>query len=180
MRTPLLAAACLLSLAACDEPKPRNVPPPSPQAAAPAVAAAPAGAAAAEGALSAGLAKRPEMAGFYLDRVGEASDPLVKKPALTSAGSPLVISGFGFDPIAKVPAKGVDVVVDGVAYPTTYGANRQDVATYTKVPALVPVGFTTTLPADTLKPGEHTVVVRVVASDGGSYFDSPVARITVR
>jgi hypothetical protein len=82
--------------------------------------------------------------------------------------------------VAKVPAKGVDVVIDGKAFPATYGQPRQDVATFTKVPALVPVGFTVTLPAGALAVGEHVAVVRVVAADGLGYFEAPAIKFQIQ
>jgi len=158
--------ACL-ALSACEEGKPRH-PPADPMALAPAVEAAPP----AEG-LSTGLAKRTEPAGFFLDHIGQATDPRGKPPAVTAADAPILLDGFAFDPVAKVPAKGVDVVVDGKTYGTKYGAARIDVAAFFKAPALVNVGFRMTLPAGSLAAGAHAVVVRVVSADGRGYFDSP-------
>lgn len=176
MRTPLIAALCLLPLAACDNAKTRNPPPAeTPAAAAPAAPVAPAA-----GPLSEGLTKRTEMAGFYLDHVGQAQDPVGKQPATTSAATPIALDGFGYDPVAKAPAKGVDVVIDGKAYGTTYGHQRQDVATYFKNPNLANVGFTTSLPVGTLAPGDHTAIVRVISADGTSYFDSPAIKFSVK
>jgi hypothetical protein len=172
MRSRLLAAALMaslmgpLALAGCDRAKERHVPP-DPFAALP---PEPTSTPPTEG-LSKGLTKRQELAGFSLDHAGAALDPLNKRPAVTPAGRPIRLDGFGFDPVAKAPAKGVDVVVDGKAYGTAYGAPRPDVASYTKTPGLVKVGFTTTLPAGTLAPGPHIAVVRVVAADGKSYFE---------
>jgi hypothetical protein len=158
----------LAGLAACERGKPRH-PPPDPMALAPAAAAP---VAPTEG-LSAGLAKRPEMAGFFVDHIGQSVDPRGRPPAVTAAAGPILLDGFGFDPVAKAPGKGVDLVVDGKAYGAKYGAARQDVASYFKTPGLVNVGFTTTLPAGTLAAGTHVLVVRVVATDGRGYFDSP-------
>jgi hypothetical protein len=160
--------ALLAGLAACEQGKPRH-PPPDPMALAPAAATP---VAPTEG-LSAGLAKRPEMAGFFLDHIGQAIDPRGRPPAATAAAGPVLLDGFGFDAVAQAPAKGVDLVVDGKAYGAKYGGARPDVARYFKNPALVNVGFTTTLPAGTLAAGVHVVVVRVVAADGRGYFDSP-------
>ncbi len=161
----LLVAASVLAVAACDQPKPRPVEPKAeaPIAAAPAPAA-PAGA-------SVGLAKRAEMAGFSLDVINDAKDP-VNTPATISAGGPVTFSGFGFDPVAKTPGAAVDIVIDGVAYPTTYGHQRGDVAAYFKAPALENTGFTVTLPAGAIKAGPHQAVVRVVSADKTGYFDS--------
>jgi hypothetical protein len=158
-----LAALALISLAACDNPKPRQ---PDAQTAVPAEAAAPT---APPG--SAGLTKRPEPAVFSLDLINEAKDPL-NTPATIPAGGPVTMSGFGFDPVAKAPAAAVDVVIDGVAYPTSYGHRRQDVADYFKTPSLENTGFTVTLPSGAIKPGQRQAIVRVVAADGAGYFDS--------
>lgn len=160
--TPLVALS-VLALAGCDQPKPR----PADAAGGPAPAAAPAQPAAA----SAGLAKREEMAGFSLDVINDAADP-VNKPATISAAGPVTFSGFGFDPVAKAPAAAVDIVVDGVAYPTQYGHQRADVGAYFKTPALENTGFTVTLPPGVVKPGQHQAIVRVVAADKSGYFDS--------
>ncbi|HEX3365915.1 hypothetical protein [Phenylobacterium sp.] len=161
------SAMAALGLAACEQGKPRH-PPPDPMALAPAAAPT-----APTGGLSAGLTKRAETAGFFLDHIGQSVDPRGKPPAVTAADAPILLDGFGFDPVAKAPAKGVDVVIDGKTYGAKYGAARQDVGNFFKNPALVNVGFTTTLPAGTLAAGSHVVVVRVVAADGLGYFDSP-------
>jgi hypothetical protein len=170
------AGLALAALAACEQGKPRH-PPPDPMALAPS-AATPGGAVPA-GVLSAGLAKRPETAGFFLDHAGAAVDPRSRQPAVTPAGQATVFDGFGFDAPAKAPGKGVDVVVDGNAYGTVYGAARPDVASFFKAPGLVNVGFKAVVPAGALAPGAHTVVVRVVAADGKGYFDSPTVAFSV-
>lgn len=169
---PGLAAAlvvALLALGACDKPRPRTVPV-DPMAAGPGQVEAPPPPT--EG-LSAGLPRRAEMAGFTLDRIGAAADPLNRRPAMTPAGVATLVDGFGFDPVAKAPGKGVDVVVDGRAYGTRYGATRPDVADYFKTPGLAAVGFSATLPAAAMAAGPHTVAIRVVAADGKGFFESP-------
>jgi hypothetical protein len=128
---------------------------------------------------SEGLAKRTEFAAFYLDRVGEALDPANKQPAGTPGDAPILLSGFGFDPVAKTPAKGVDVVIDGKAYAASYGAAREDVANYFKSPGLTATGYTVTLPAGFLVNGPHKIAVRVIAADGTGYFESPPIPFTV-
>jgi hypothetical protein len=163
---------CLVGLSACEQGKPRH-PPPDPMAIAPPDAEAGPRPGAAPDALSTGLAKRGGAAGVFLDHAGQAVDPRSRQPATTSGDQPMAFDGFGFDAAAKAPAKGVDVVVDGKAFGTTYGAPRADVAQFFKAPSLVNVGFKTVLPAGSLAAGPHTVVVRVVAADGKGYFDSP-------
>jgi hypothetical protein len=170
-----LAVLVLAGVAGCDNPKPRQVPPdPMAKALPPAGPVAPPR----DGA-TAGLAKRTETAAFYLDRVGDALDPANKQPAGTPGDAPILLSGFGFDSVAKAPAKGVDVVIDGKAYATTYGGAREDVANYFKTPGLSATGYTVTLPAGFLVNGPHKVAVRVIAADGKGYFESPLVPFTV-
>lgn len=160
-----IAAALLLATAACDKAKPRPAAGPAPAASAEAPTLAPPA--------SVGLARRPEMAVFSLDMINQAPDPL-NNPAKIKSGVPTTFSGFGFDPVARTAGKAIDIVVDGVPYGTTYGSERQDVAGYYKTEAVRPSGFRVTLPAGTVSRGQHEVVVRVVAADGKSYFDSAV------
>jgi predicted small lipoprotein YifL len=165
-----LAGLTAISLAACEQGKPRHLPPDPMAVAPPSAAAQPT---APHDGLSAGLPKRPEPAGFFLDRAGAAVDPRSRQPAVTPAAQPIVFDGFAFDPVAKVPAKGVEVVVDGKAYGAAYGAERPDVAQFFKAPILVKVGFKATLPAGSLTIGPHTVVLHVIAADGKSFYESP-------
>lgn len=171
-----LCLASLVTLAACEKGKPRHVPPdpmavtpPPPGPAAPPTQGA-----------SAGLPARPEAPVFTIDRIGDALDPLNRRPAVTAAGRPTVISGFGLDAVAKAPGKALDVVVDGRAYGAAYGAERPDVAAYFKSAAMAKVGFSTTLPAGALAVGQHTAFVRVVAADGKGYFDGAKIHFQVR
>ena len=176
MKLRAVAVLATLALTACDNPKPRQAPP-DPMAKAlppPAQAIAPP-----KDGTTDGLAKRTEVAAFYLDRVGEALDPLNKQPAGTPGDAPIQLSGFGFDPVAKAPAKGVDVVIDGKAYAATYGAAREDVANYFKSPGLAATGYAVTLPAGFLVNGPHKIAVRVIAADGKGYFESPPIPFTV-
>ena len=176
MKPHAFAVLAALSLAACDNPKPRHVPPDPMAAAQPpldAVIAPP------EDGATEGLARRTEVAVFYLDRVGAALDPLKNQPAGTPGDAPIVLNGFGFDPVAKAPAKGVDLAIDGKAYAAAYGGDREDVANYFKAPGLAATGYTLTLPAGFLVNGPHTVTVRVIAADGAGYFESPKIPFTV-
>src|SRR5947207_2337992 len=138
----LTGLAAALALSACDKAKPRHLPPDPFAAPPPALVDGPAPVATPGEGMSAGLAKRPEVPAFTLDHAGAALDPLNRQPAVTPAGKPAAFDGFGFDGLAKAPAKGIDVVIDGRAYGTTYGSKRPDVAAYFKTPDLAPVGFT--------------------------------------
>jgi hypothetical protein len=91
-----------------------------------------------------------------------------------------VVDGFGFDPVAKVPAKGVDVVIDAQTFGTQYGHARPDVAQYFKTPALAETGYRTTLPPGTIAAGRHVLRLRIVAADGKGYFESPAVTFEVK
>ena len=158
------------ALSACDQPKPR--PPVAPaQAAAPAAPPPPADVA--------GLARREEMATHTLDKINEAADPY-NRPATISSAGPTTFTGFIFDPIAKLPGKAASILVDGKPYAAAYGHARADVAAYFKNPSVTNVGFLATLPAGTLQPGRHEVVIRVIAADGAAYFESARTAFTVQ
>lgn len=179
-RSALFAATALLGVAlalgGCDKGKPRHIPP-DPFAAAPPPAPPPPPPT--EG-LSKGLSKRSGEPGWFLDHIGGAVDPVSHPPAVTAAGAPIVVDGFGFDAAAKLPAKGIDVVIDGKAYGTAYGHARKDVGVFFKNPALTASGFRTTLPAGTVAAGKHALRLRVVASDGEGYFETRQVNFEVK
>ena len=168
-------ALAALALGACDEAKPRHTPP-DPFAG---PLAAPEAAAPRKG-FSDGLPRRPEPANFTFDHIGQAFDPLNRQPARTAHNRAILLDGFAFDPAGKIPARAVDVVVDGRAYGAAYGKARPDVADYFKAPVLTDVGFTVTLPARSLAVGPHTASLRVVASDGAAYFQGPTLAFEVQ
>ena len=171
----LLAGALILT--GCDKGKPRHLPP-DPFAAPPPLPGA-ADETPREG-LSAGLPRRPGMPGFFLDHIGAAIDPMNKPPQPLTPGAPLLVDGFGFDAAAKLPAKGMDVVIDGKAFGARYGHARGDVATYFKTPALANTGFRVVLPPEMVGPGSHSVTLRIVAADGKAYDETPPVGFTLR
>jgi hypothetical protein len=171
---PVVALSALVALAACEKPKP---PPARPVATAPAPPIPPMTPAPI---LSGNLARRDQMPSFTLDRIGAAFDPINRKPAVTPGDKPILLFGFGFDPVANTPAKGVDVAIDGKLYPTAYGSPRPDVGRYTRNDGLVNVGFTGAVPANALDSGEHILTVRVIAADGSGYFESPQLKFEVQ
>jgi hypothetical protein len=168
---PLFAVLALV-LTACDNPKPRRA---DAAAAAAALASAPTLAPPA----SAGLGPRPEAPAFALDLINEAQNPR-ESLGVIKGGGPVTFGGWAYDPVAKAAGKAVDLVIDGAAHGAGYGRPRPDVATYFKNDALGATGFAATLPGHILKRGRHTVVVRVVAADGTSYFDSAPIEFRVR
>lgn len=175
---PIRSAFCVLAvlaLTACDRPKPRTVPP-DPMAAPAATAVVPPPV---EG-RTATLVKRTEYPAAYLDHLGATTDPMKNRPAVTPAGAATRFDGFGYDGVAGAPAKGIEVVIDSTAYVAEYGQPRGDVIDFTKNPALGNTGYSLVLPAGALKPGAHTASVRVIASDGASYYEIPPIPFTAQ
>jgi hypothetical protein len=170
----MIAALVLggLALCACEQGKPRRLPP-DPMAA-PDTAEAPAAV------RSAGLQQGPQPAAFSLDRLGATVSPLAKPLVTAPANQPLAFEGFAYDAAAGQPARGVDLVVDGQAHGTVYGAARPDVARHFKSPAMLDVGFKAVMPAGSLAAGAHSVVIRVVSADGKAYADSPAVAFELR
>ena len=103
-----------------------------------------------------------------------------KPPQPLTPGAPLLVDGFGFDAAAKLPAKGMDVVIDGKAFGARYGHARGDVATYFKTPALAKTGFRVVLPPEMVGPGSHSVTLRIVAADGKAYYETPPVGFSLR
>ena len=66
-----------------------------------------------------------------------------------------------------------------MVFPTTYGTHRNDVAQYFRQPSYRDTGFTATIPANAISPGEHWLSIRVVTADSRCYFQSPGFRVTV-
>ncbi|MDB5453898.1 MAG: hypothetical protein JWO33_2476 [Caulobacteraceae bacterium] len=164
------AALVALSLAACDDPKPRPTPPPGgPPSAQPKPPA--------KGA-SVGMPQLPQAAGVAIDFINAAQDPLAT-PATITAG-PVEMAGFAYDPATMGAGRAVDVVIDGVAYPAQYGGPRPDVAAMLKAPGLAACGFVLRLPAGIVAAGDHTVAVRVITADGTGYRQSAPIAFTAR
>ena len=89
------------------------------------------------------------------------------------------ISGWAVDHTNRTAASGVDVVIDKMVFPTTYGIHRSDVADYFRRATYRDTGFNATIPANAVPAGEHWLSLRVVTSAGGCYFQSAGIRVTV-
>lgn len=68
-------------------------------------------------------------------------------------------------------ARGVFVSVDGIHhFQAVYGDERPDVAGRLGA-AQLRSGFDLLLPTDQLAPGRHSLTIKIVSSDGRSYFE---------
>jgi hypothetical protein len=107
-----------------------------------------------------------------IDQIGTARPPFGAGSVHVSASNELRVSGWAVDHPSRAAAGGVDVVIDRTPYPSTYGATRDDVADYFQRPAYRESGFAAGIPAGAIAKGEHALMLRVVASDGGCYYQT--------
>lgn len=108
-------------------------------------------------------------------------DKPVTAPIPVPSSGMVTLVGWAVDTAATNLAGGVIVSVDEtVNYQATYGIARPDVAAVLGNPVYTKSGFTITFPASTLARGTHTITIKILTSDGKSYYqpDQQVA-ITV-
>jgi hypothetical protein len=89
------------------------------------------------------------------------------------------VAGWAVDHMNRPAASGVDVVIDKMVFPSTYGIHRKDVADYFRRANYRDTGFTANIPANAVPAGEHWLSLRVVTLSGSCYFQSPGIRMTV-
>ena len=89
------------------------------------------------------------------------------------------VSGWAVDHTNRTGASGVDVIVDRMVFPSTYGIHRNDVAEYFRRTAYRDTGFTATIPASAMPAGEHWLSLRVVTLEGSCYLQSAAIRVMV-
>jgi acetyltransferase-like isoleucine patch superfamily enzyme len=119
------------------------------------------------------LPLRREGALLSLDRVGPVAAPFEQPSVRVPAGSAVVVDGFAYD-AGRVPARAVEIVLDGRSFPARYGEHRPDVAENTGDPALGPCGFRGLLPGGAVTPGPHGLAIRVVLADGRAQHLTPM------
>jgi hypothetical protein len=119
---------------------------------------------------------------FNVDHISGVTNPFAKpgtEVKLAQSGS-VFTSGWAIDGPAKVPAGGVEIVIDGAAYETDYGVKREEIAKFFKNPACEPSGFKFNMPVIALAaPGTHHLTFRVIARDQSGYVESPAVMLTV-
>lgn len=115
----------------------------------------------------------------YIDSIGPALDPVKNQPVKVSGTIPLAVTGFAVDDGSKTVARGVEVVIDGKPNTAMYGITRPDVATFFKNPAFSQSGFRYEIPAGSLPSGQHNLKLRILTSDGKSYYDGQAVSFSV-
>jgi phosphoglycerol transferase len=109
---------------------------------------------------------------YNVDAVSPARASYPSSTLHIRGSEPLHVTGWAVDTKGTPQGWGVDVVVDGIPFPSVYGSDRQDVADYYKNPAYKPSGFTATVPIETLAKGQHSLSIRLVTSDRRCFYES--------
>jgi hypothetical protein len=114
-----------------------------------------------------------------IDQIGPVRSPDSAAPIAVRGNRPFKVAGWAVDPRTKTVAAGVDVAIDDGAFPTLYGADRDDVVRAFGERGYSGSDFVTEIPANALQKGQHALSLRVVSSDGTCYFTGPVMKILV-
>ena len=98
--------------------------------------------------------------------------------AVLSANGELRIEGWAFDTSSRRPAAAVEIMIDGVPQPASYGLDRSDPEP-SGCDACKETGFVADLSAAGLSPGPHTLGIRVISADGASYTETNWGRFRI-
>ena len=82
-----------------------------------------------------------------------------------------VINGWAVDALAGDAAGGVTVVIDGKPHPAFYGLRRDDVAKALGNRKFNCSGFRCPVPAKSIGPGKHSLVIKVQSRDRTAVFE---------
>lgn len=119
------------------------------------------------------LAVRPANdTGMILNIGGIRVADRTSEPVHFRQGAPLILVGWGFDPLLAQPAAAVLVTIDDHA-PIWVQADRERPALAIRHldPAYRHTGYRLRLPAGAMTPGDHTITVQVVSADLQSVYD---------
>ena len=83
------------------------------------------------------------------------------------------------DQPSRSAAGGVDIVIDRMLFPSTYGLLETMSPNTSSVRNIGTTGFVASIPAGTLIKGEHALSLRVVSSDGQCYYSSARYSVTI-
>jgi hypothetical protein len=114
-----------------------------------------------------------------IDRLGPASGPVWGKTTHFSSSEQFKVVGWAIDQSAWSAAADVDIVIDGIPFPSLYGTDRPDVADGLKNPAYISSGFTADISARKLGKGEHVLGLRVITANRKCYLQSHTVQIVV-
>lgn len=106
---------------------------------------------------------------FSIDRINARH---ASPDAIIARDGELRLEGWALDGSAQRPAAGVEIVIDDVAQPASYGWERSDVTALSRCPNCIRSGFVADLSAVGLSPGSHTLRIRVISANGSSYTEA--------
>lgn len=121
------------------------------------------------------------------DRVMEAALDPIRGARKTADGSTIRLrgsrdirlTGWAIDQQRALPARDVDVVVDGRVFSSIFGLDRADVSAYFRRATYTASGFVVAIPDHTLSQGRHDLSLRLVRSDGQCYQERAGPAITI-
>jgi hypothetical protein len=126
------------------------------------------------------LARAAGETDFYIDTVNKQV-PSAKVPVTVNVDQTpqIMVNGWAVDTPGKSPAGGVLMVIDGtVEVPTTYGAERPDVAKFLKDPNYTNCAFVGWINVATITKGQHILSFKVLTADKQHYYE-PANKITL-
>lgn len=126
-----------------------------------------------------GLAACPGEPVANIDQLANVTGPVWDKTPHVSLSDEFRVLGWAIDQSAKSAASDVDIVIDGIPFPSLFGTDRSDVAESFKSPAYRGSGFTADIPARKLGKGRHVLSLHVMAANRKCYFQSRAAQIVV-
>jgi hypothetical protein len=103
------------------------------------------------------------------ERINDTWSVATKQPAIVRDGASVTFAGWALNEDQSTLAAGVDLVIDGQPFAADYGGERDDVASYLKIPAARDSGFRFLIPAGWILSGQHTAVLRVISKNTASY-----------
>ena len=117
---------------------------------------------------------------IYIDTVNKQV-PSAKGPVVVNAQQTpqIMVNGWAVDKTAQSPAGGVVMIIDGnVEVPTTYGAERPDVAKFLNNPNYAKSSFVGWINVSTITKGQHILSFKVLTADKRGYYE-PANKITL-
>lgn len=129
---------------------------------------------------SAGLGKAEGEPLFNFERINDTWSVMAQQSVIVPSGRSVTMAGWAVDGPSVALASAVDISIDGTPYNADYGIERDDVATYLKIPAYRDCGFRLILPAGVIGKGTHSAAVRIVSRDGKSYWEGAKVAFEVR
>lgn len=126
------------------------------------------------------LISLPTPTPFYLDELGPIKNPSRRLRLLVPASEPLLVAGWAIDERSQQPPPWIELVLDGNVYRAETGVHRGDVAKAYGNFRYLRCGFRTTLSADQLSPGRHTLALRIILPGGRTYYEAPTISFRAR